>query len=133
MLGLPQGHNIIIIILLCDVTRPQLKRLNLHLNQTVNTNIISLRRRNTIYLQFNFIFVLQTYFEWFCAKYRYQMETERLVQNMRALLCVNSSLGIFPSGGSPRDNSGNLITVDQVQFPGVDCSEVFSDIFIGNE
>ena len=61
------------------------------------------------------------------------METERLVQDMRALLCVNSSLGIFPSGGSPRDNSGNLITVDQVQFPGVDCSEVFSDIFIGNE
>ena len=55
MLGLPQGHNIIIIILLCDVTRPQLKRLNLHFNQTVNTNIISLRRRNTIYLQFNFI------------------------------------------------------------------------------
>ena len=54
MLGLPQGHNIII-KLLCDVTRPQLKRLNLHLNQTVNTNIISLRRRNTIYLQFNFI------------------------------------------------------------------------------
>ena len=54
MLGLPQGHNIII-KLLCDVTRPQLKRLNLHFNQTVNTNIISLRRRNTIYLQFNFI------------------------------------------------------------------------------
>ena len=80
-----------------------------------------------------YFFVLQTYFEWFCAKYRYQMETQRLVQNMRALLCVNSSLGIFPSGGSPRDNSGNLITVDQVQFPGVDCSEVFSDIFIGNE
>ena len=60
------------------------------------------------------------------------MTPERLVENMRALLCTNSSSGVFPQCGAQRSARGNLVTVDQDEFPGVDCNEVFPRLFLGN-
>ena len=62
------------------------------------------------------------------------MTPERLVENMRALLCTNSPSGISPEYGGhrSRDQRGNLITVDQDEFPGVDCNEIFPNLFLGN-
>ena len=60
------------------------------------------------------------------------MGTERLVENMRALLCTNSSSGVIRICGGKRDSSGNFVTVNQEEFPGVDCNEVFPNLFLGN-
>ena len=70
-------------------------------------------------------------FQSFCTTIIYysinNMGSERLVESLRHLLCTNIS-----GPGGLRDNSGNLITVDQKEFPGVDCSEVFPNLFLGN-
>ena len=60
------------------------------------------------------------------------MWTGRLVENIRALLCINSSVGISSICTTLRDDTGNIITVDQEEFPDVDCNEVFPNIFVGN-
>ena len=58
--------------------------------------------------------------------------TLRLVESMRALLCTNSPSGIFPECGGQRDVHGNVITVDQDEFPGVDYNEIIPNLFLGN-
>lgn len=51
-----------------------------------------------------------------------ETKIRKVALDMKAILCVNSSKGIFPDAADGSDSD----------FAGVDCNQVFQDLYLGN-